>query len=275
MGSARRPANTPGTGSVQGGHERRTNAERAKSPPPRHLVSLPPSRGSKNDAEEDAGGFAPGRAAPSRRMIRRPQPIRGSHASKHARGTINAMPMVHTQPGCLERTEPAAQSSAAPRRVRPGQPAIVAFESDRNGIANRFTILPPWLGRQRVNVTLRRTRDGRAHRIRVRVRDIFPGKNVVIVMDNLNIHSLALLNEAFEPAEVASRSAWRSTTRRSTAAGCTSPRSKSPSWPSCAWRGGFPTTWEAAAKPVPGRRSAIVKAYPSNGGSRQRIFASS
>ena len=31
--------------------------------------------------------------------------------------------------------------------------------------------------------------------------DIFPGKKIVLVMDNLNIHSPASLYEAFEPAE--------------------------------------------------------------------------
>ena len=40
-----------------------------------------------------------------------------------------------------------------------------------------------------------------AHLLRERVDDIFPGKKIVPVMDNLNIHSLASLYEAFEPAE--------------------------------------------------------------------------
>ena len=48
---------------------------------------------------------------------------------------------------------------------------------------------------------------------------IFLGKKIVLVMDNLNIHSLASLYEVFEPAEGGSRSAWKSTTRRSTVAG--------------------------------------------------------
>ena len=47
----------------------------------------------------------------------------------------------------------------------------------------------------------RGTRHDWAHLIRELVDDIFSGKKIVLVMDNLDIHSLASLHEAFEPAE--------------------------------------------------------------------------
>ena len=49
-------------GPVQGGHGRCTNTERGENPPPRHLVSEPPSRGSENDAEDVARAFPAGPA---------------------------------------------------------------------------------------------------------------------------------------------------------------------------------------------------------------------
>ena len=88
-----------------------------------------------------------------------------------------------------------------PRLVRPGQPAIVDFEYERNCVADLFMLFVPLLGWRWVKVTDRRTRHYWAHPIRELVDDIFPGKNIVLVMDNLNIHSLASLYEAFEPAE--------------------------------------------------------------------------
>ena len=59
----------------------------------------------------------------------------------------------------------------------------------------------PLLGRRWVKVTDRRTRHDWAHLIRELVDDILPGKKIVLMMDDLKIHSLASLYEAFEPAE--------------------------------------------------------------------------
>ena len=98
---------------------------------------------------------------------------------------------------CMDETsKQQTKETRTPRPVRPGQPAIVDFEYERNGIANLFMVFAPLLGWRWVKVTDRRTRHDWSHLIRELVDDIFPGKKIVLVMDNLNIHSLALLNEA-------------------------------------------------------------------------------
>ncbi len=103
---------------------------------------------------------------------------------------------------CMDETsKQQTKETRTPRPVRPGQPAIVDFEYERNGVANLFIVFAPLLGWRWVKVTDRRTRHDWAHLIRELVDDIFPGKKIVLVMDNLNIHSLASLYEAFEPAE--------------------------------------------------------------------------
>ena len=78
---------------------------------------------------------------------------------------------------------------------------IVNFEFERNRVADLFVAFAPLLGWRRVKVPDRRTRHDWAHLIRELVDDIFPGKKIVLVMDNLNTHSLASLYEAFEPTE--------------------------------------------------------------------------
>ena len=62
-------------------------------------------------------------------------------------------------------------------------------------------VFAPLLGYRLVEITERRTRIDWALLIRKLVDEVFPGKKIVLVMDNLNIHSLASLHEAFEPAE--------------------------------------------------------------------------
>ncbi len=79
----------------------------------------------------------------------------------------------------------------------------------RNGVANLFLAFEPLAGWRHVEVTDTRTRRDWAHF----VRDLVDGRYrdadvVVLVMDQLNTHSVASLYEAFAPAEaqrVASR----------------------------------------------------------------------
>ncbi len=89
-----------------------------------------------------------------------------------------------------------------PGLSRPGQPAVVDYEYVRNGTANLFMVFAPLDGWRWVPVTDRRTRQDWAALIRSLVDDVFPDKKLVLVMDNLNVHSLSSLYETFEPAEV-------------------------------------------------------------------------
>ena len=75
------------------------------------------------------------------------------------------------------------------------------YEYARNGTANLFMVVAPLLGWRWVKVTDRRTRRDWALLIRELVDDVFPGKRLVLVMDNLNIHAPSSLYEAFELEE--------------------------------------------------------------------------
>jgi hypothetical protein len=62
-------------------------------------------------------------------------------------------------------------------------------------------LFAPLVGWRHVKVTDRHTKIDWAHLIKELVDDHFPGKKVVLVMDNLNTHKLGSLYEAFEPEE--------------------------------------------------------------------------
>ena len=103
---------------------------------------------------------------------------------------------------CMDETsKQQTMEIQVPGPTRPGQPAIVDYEYERNGTANLFMVYAPLQGWRWVKVTDRRTRCDWAHLMRELVDDVFPGKKVVLVLDNLNIHAPSSLYEAFEPAE--------------------------------------------------------------------------
>lgn len=87
----------------------------------------------------------------------------------------------------------------------PASPGTLAREDDeykRCGTANIFLCTEPLTGQNFIKATERRTKVDFAHFIR----DLCDGpyceaEKLVVVMDNLNIHSLASLYEAFSPAE--------------------------------------------------------------------------
>jgi DDE superfamily endonuclease len=93
----------------------------------------------------------------------------------------------------------------------PGPGRVERYDSVyvRNGVANLFLAFEPLAGRRDVEVTDTRTRRDWAHFVRGLVDGRYrEAERVVLVMDQLNTHSLASLYEAFAPAEaqrVASR----------------------------------------------------------------------
>lgn len=89
-----------------------------------------------------------------------------------------------------------------PLPVRPGQPARMDSEYERNGTANLFMVFEPLRGRRHVEVTERRTNRDFAHLIRRLVDEWYPeADKVVLVLDNLSTHTPAALYETFAPAE--------------------------------------------------------------------------
>ncbi len=93
----------------------------------------------------------------------------------------------------------------APIPAAPGQPERCDYEYVRNGVANLFMFFEPLAGRREVKVTERRTMVDWAAAIRELVDVHYPeAEKIVLVLDNLNTHSIGSLYEAFAPQE-----AWR------------------------------------------------------------------
>ena len=89
-----------------------------------------------------------------------------------------------------------------PVPAAPGRPKRVDNEYRRAGTANIFMFCEPAGGWRHVEVTERRTKVDWAWQ----VRDLLDGRykgvmKLILVMDNLNTHSIGSLYEAFPPAE--------------------------------------------------------------------------
>jgi hypothetical protein len=104
---------------------------------------------------------------------------------------------------CLDETSKQLLADARPPLgAASGRPARVDYEYRRGGTANLFLACEPLRGRRRVAVTERRTRTDWAHFVKELLDVDYPeAERVVLVMDNLNVHSPGSLYEAFPPAE--------------------------------------------------------------------------
>ena len=90
----------------------------------------------------------------------------------------------------------------APIPMSPGQSVRIDDEYERKGIAEIFMAVEPLAGKRRVEVTATRTRKDWAEFIRHLVQeDYADAEKIILVQDNLNIHSTASLYEAFPAAE--------------------------------------------------------------------------
>ncbi len=92
--------------------------------------------------------------------------------------------------------------SRDPLPAQPGQVARYDYEYARHGSCNLFMIFEPHTGWRDTTVTAHRKQEDFAFLMRDLVDIHFPeAEKVVVVLDNLNIHSPASLYAAFEPAE--------------------------------------------------------------------------
>jgi len=83
-----------------------------------------------------------------------------------------------------------------------GHPQRYDGEYRRCGVANIFMFTEPLGGWRRVRVTEHRKRLDWAEQIRILLEEDYPdAEMVILVMDNLNTHSIGSLYEAFEPAK--------------------------------------------------------------------------
>jgi len=103
---------------------------------------------------------------------------------------------------CLDESN--KQLIAEVREPLPPKPGAVAkqdCEYERRGTANIFMAVEPLAGKRTVHVTDRRTRIDWARFIQYLLMTVYPEAAVlVLVMDNLNTHTIGSLYEAFAPA---------------------------------------------------------------------------
>lgn len=101
-----------------------------------------------------------------------------------------------------ELSKPLVGEVAQPLPLEVGQPVRYDYEYVRHGVSNVFMFFEPLVGQRFVRVTDHRTRVEWAYAVRDLVDVYYPkAKVITLVMDNLNIHSLGSLYEAFDPAE--------------------------------------------------------------------------
>lgn len=104
---------------------------------------------------------------------------------------------------CLdESSKQLLEHVRAPIPPGPSTPTRVDDEYKRCGTANIFAVIEPLTGRSMVEVTEHRTAVDMARILRRLSDEQYPNAvMIVLVMDNLNIHRLSCLYEAFEPTE--------------------------------------------------------------------------
>jgi transposase len=104
---------------------------------------------------------------------------------------------------CLdEKSKELHGESREPLPMQAGQPARQDYEYVRHGTANLFLWFEPLSGRRQITVTERRTKQDFAQVVRELVEVHYPkAERIVLVVDNLNTHTLGALYESFPPAE--------------------------------------------------------------------------
>jgi hypothetical protein len=116
----------------------------------------------------------------------------------YARGYDPNIPVV-----CMdEKPYQLLDHARAPIPATPGQDLKEDSEYVRHGTCSIFVWVEPLAGRRRVIARSRRTRIDWAHEVDQLLTCDYPDvEKVVLVMDNLNTHSIGSLYEAFEPAK--------------------------------------------------------------------------
>jgi len=92
--------------------------------------------------------------------------------------------------------------TATPLPPKPGSPQKYDYEYVRNGVADIFMMFEPLAARRYTAVTDTRTKLDFSSCLRDLSDKYYPhAEKILLVMDNLNTHSLASLYETFPPAE--------------------------------------------------------------------------
>ena len=104
---------------------------------------------------------------------------------------------------CLDETsKQLIAETRVPIAAKPGRPARIDYEYERNGTANLFMLFAPLEGWRHVEVTDRHTAVDYAHLLKQVSDTWFPNApKIALVQDNLSTHKPASLYEAFPAAE--------------------------------------------------------------------------
>jgi transposase len=107
------------------------------------------------------------------------------------------------------------EETRTPIPATPGPPLRYDYEYKRNGTANLFPAFAPRVGWRHVPVTERRTAKDFGTFLRYVVDEVYEeAENVVLVTDNLDVHGVGSLYEAFDPAtarRIAEKIEWHYT----------------------------------------------------------------
>ena len=104
---------------------------------------------------------------------------------------------------CLdEASRQLLEETRTPLPLQPGQPTLYDYEYIRKGVGNLFMLFEPLARWREVAVTERRTAQDFAQCMRYLADVRYPdAEKIILVMDNLNTHSLSSLYATFEPEE--------------------------------------------------------------------------
>jgi len=102
---------------------------------------------------------------------------------------------------CLDETSKQLVAESRPSMsMQPGRCERVDPEYRRCGVTSVFMLSEPLAGKRRVRVRSRRTQIDFAEVIRELCDELYPdAQKIILVLDNLNTHTIASLYEAFEP----------------------------------------------------------------------------
>jgi len=104
--------------------------------------------------------------------------------------------------GFDETSKQLIKETRQPLPATAGQPERYDYEYARNGVCNLFLFCEPKRGYRHIEVTEQRTMVDFAHQMKWLVDEGYPEAEVIrVVLDNLNTHKPASLDETFAPAE--------------------------------------------------------------------------
>ena len=104
---------------------------------------------------------------------------------------------------CLDETsKQLVKEIKVPLPVKPGHGKYYDYEYERNGVRNLFILSEPLVGWRHVEVTEQRTKKDYAKILKYLVDERYPeAEIIIIVQDNLNIHTPNALYQTFPPEE--------------------------------------------------------------------------